>query len=694
MVNRSSQFALSQLSLAGPVNSSFYASRFNTFLTADANSIVGQLSSRHVGFHASAEADQIRAWECEIVLLRAAIVEMGQTCHDWWLLIEVPLLRLGKRMDAVVLAPGVIAVIEFKTGRMAHAYEGVDRQQTEYYAQCLRDFHEASQSRLIVPILCAERAPAHGLAVSVADSVAGLLLTNAQSLAGALALVAAHVRTDAPPLDALGFDTSPYRPTPTIVEAAQALYAGHKIGDIGRGDAADGEMQAAANALRSLVARCEAERLKVVCFVTGAPGAGKTLLGLDLALKGWTGTQPSTLLSGNRPLVHVLTEALAEDNVLRTGQTKANAKHEAIAAIQNLLGYLKQHTDGAAPPEHIIVFDEAQRAWDKDVGEELMGRPSSEPELFLKILDRKDWSCLVCLVGPGQEINRGEGGLRLWGEALADAAAAGRHWRIVAPPQALEGGPDFTGEGILSNASGSALTVEREPRLHLANSIRAYRNPLQGRWVAALLEGDINAAKRLAERMRDPPAWLTRDLGEAKNWLRLRRRGGRSVGLLTSSGAVRLLGEGLPLPPRSNELKQIGHWFLKPYTDFRSAGALELPLSEFGCQGLELDYVGMCWGGDLIWNMDEWTPRTMRAPRWQVIRESEKRRFRLNGYRVLLTRGRAGVVIFVPRGSADDPTRRPQEADAIADALQRAGCADVEAFSGTGADGQTAMPAE
>jgi hypothetical protein len=144
--------------------------------------------------------------------------------------------------------------------------------------------------------------------------------------------------------------------------------------------------------------------------------------------------------------------------------------------------------------------------------------------------------------------------------------------------------------------------------------------------------------------------------------------------LLTSSGAVRLIGDGLPPPPRSKELNQIGHWFLKPYTHFRSAGALELPLSEFGCQGLELDYVGMCWGGDLIWSNDEWIPRMMRAPRWQVIRELEKRRFRLNGYRVLLTRGRAGVVIFVPRGSGDDPTRRPQEANAIAEVLQRAGC--------------------
>ena len=330
--------------------------------------------------------------------------------------------------------------------------------------------------------------------------------------------------------------------------------------------------------------------------MTGAPGAGKTLLGLDLALKSRSGNQPAALLSGNRPLVHVLTEALASDYACRSGGSKKQAKYEADAAIQNLLGYLKQHTEGAKPPEHVIVFDEAQRAWDEEVGQELMGRPTSEPELFLTILERLDWSCLVCLVGPGQEINRGEGGLPLWGKALARAAVRNHPWQIIAAPHALDGGPAVAGAGILISATPDENSVRREPRLHLANAIRAYRNPLQGRWVAALLLGEIADAKAISALMDLPPAFLTRNLETAKAWLRERRRGGRSVGLLTSSGAVRLVGEGLPPAPRSNELGPIGHWFLKPYTDFRSSGALETPMSEFGCQGLELDYTGLCWG--------------------------------------------------------------------------------------------------
>jgi hypothetical protein len=512
--------------------------------------------------------------------------------------------------------------------------------------------------------------------VEVVEGVASLVLANVTTLVEALRLIAERAGPDPEAIDHLGFDLSPYRPTPTIVEAAQALYAGHQIADIGRGDAADAELQAAADTLQAIAASAETERKKVVCFVTGAPGAGKTLLGLDLALKSRSGTRPAALLSGNRPLVHVLTEALASDSASRSEMTKAQAKYQAEAAIQNLLGYLKEHTDGAPPPEHVIVFDEAQRAWDADVGEQLMGRRSSEPELFLNILDGLDWACLVCLVGPGQEINRGEGGLRLWGEALSNATAAGQQWEVVAAPQALYGGPDVAGPGLLTEGSEGSVRIRREEaRLHLANAIRAYRNPLHAQWVAALLRSDIAQASSLAGKMDVQPAFVTRNLEAARAWLRQRRRGGRSVGLLTSSGAVRLVGEGVPPAPRSNELGPIGHWFLRPYTDFRSAGALETPMSEFGCQGLELDYAGLCWGGDLIWSESAWLPRAMRAPNWQIVRDEERRRFRYNGYRVLLTRARAGLVIFVPRGSAEDPTRAPREFDETARSLMECGCA-------------------
>jgi hypothetical protein len=233
------------------------------------------------------------------------------------------------------------------------------------------------------------------------------------------------------------------------------------------------------------------------------------------------------------------------------------------------------------------------------------------------------------------------------------------------------------GDGLLAGFPEGERHVRREPKLHLANGIRAYRNPEQGKWVAALLRGEIQNAAGIADGMGEPPAYLTRDLDAAKAWLRHRRRGGRSVGLLASSGAVRLIGEGVPPTLRSNELGPIGHWFLKPYTDFRSSSALETPMSEFGCQGLELDYVALCWGGDLVWSDGGWVPRMMRAPKWQIVREAERHRFRLNGYRVLLSRARAGLAIYVPRGSGDDPTRAPGELDLVASVLVEAGCVSL-----------------
>ena len=218
----------------------------------------------------------------------------------------------------MLLAPGIVALIEFKIG--ATRYDSADKAQTEGYAHSLRDFHEASQRRLVVPILCAEKAPDRPTEITVADGVADLVLTNGRTLGRALTALEKHIDPDAAELDAIGFDLSPYRPTPTIIEAAQALYAGHEIADIGRGDAGDAELQAAASTLQAIAARAEMERTHTVCFVTGAPGAGKTLLGLDLALKSRSGTRPGALLSGNRPLVHVLTEALATDRAARTGE--------------------------------------------------------------------------------------------------------------------------------------------------------------------------------------------------------------------------------------------------------------------------------------------------------------------------------------------------------------------------------------
>nr|WP_237451932.1 DNA/RNA helicase domain-containing protein [Qipengyuania oceanensis] len=536
----------------------------------------------------------------------------------------------------------------------------------------MRDFHSASGGRPIYPVLCADSAP-DDLCRSnlhLTDHVTRCTLVNGKWLSRAFQAIIAE--GDGQSSDWARFDAARYNPTPNIVSTARALYAGHSVAEIGRADASSEAIEQTATKLRDIARDAKLHSRKVVCFVTGEPGSGKTLLGLDLVFSRKVDAdpdEPAALLSGNRPLVFVLQAAIAEDARDRLGITATEAKRQAQQALQTLLGYLKDHTDEEAdPPEHVIVFDEAQRAWDAETGLKLLGRKKSEPELFLEIMGRLDWACLVCLVGPGQEINRGEGGLALWGEALRDNP----DWDAHISDAMLRGEGGLI--GLLDNDVGNDLRPIVHQDLHLKTNLRAHRNPKQGRWVSALLADDIKSAAEIAKELDGPPSYLTRDFGEAKRWLKERSRGHHRVGLLASSGAVRLLGEGVPPSPMSNELDRVVHWFLREGDDFRSSNALEVPLSEFVSQGLEIDYACLCWGNDLICSDEGWQPRKMRAPKWTNIGLLEARRYRINAYRVLLTRARAGNVIYVPKGDDEDLTRSPAEFDQIEATLLEAGC--------------------
>jgi hypothetical protein len=651
------------LGAAAPVHA-FYGARVGEFTRTPLHAVVGALTTRAALEFRGNQPEQAHAWRGEVALLQRTLGKVIGS-QDWGLLLEYPIRRLGRRPDAILLAPGLIVVVEFKMG--ADAYARSHLEQAHDYALCIRDFHHAARGQVIVPIVCAEhatKAAAPRQIPVVIDSVAEVLLSNAANLGEALGLATSVAVDGVPLLSWRGFDAGGYNPTPTIVEAARAVYAGHAVAEIGRTDAEGEALNRTAARLRYWAAEARRRREHVVCLVSGTPGAGKSLLGLNLVLAEGAGRvagEPAVMLTGNRPLVQVLRGALIADSRCRSEDGSARRAIEGV--LQTLLGYLKQHSsEGASPPpEHVVVFDEAQRAWDEETGQKLLQRRRSEPELFLEILGRLPWACLVCLVGPGQEINRGEGGMALWGEALNREAKASRVWHVVAPAVEKMEGP---------------LPIEIDEALHLAGGLRAYRNVRFGEWVDTLLAGDIDRSRGLAGMMPSAPAVITRDLRAMKDWLLQRRRGGRRPGLVVSSAASRLVAEGIPPAPMSNELHAIENWFLRSWPDFRGSDALEIPLSEFGCQGLELDYVGLAWGGDLVWSHDSgsWIPRRMRAPAWQLIRRLDAARYRFNSYRVLLTRAREGLCIFVPRGSRDDATRKPVECDAIADALVGAGC--------------------
>jgi hypothetical protein len=640
----------------------FYGARIDEFMATPTDAIVGALTTRAaLEFHDN-QPEQARAWRGQVDLLRNAFSGLAGA-DQWGLLLEYPLRRMGRRPDAVILAPGVIIVVEFKMGADFHSQHFIE--QAQDYALCIRDFHSAARGHVIAPIVCAEHARrTTGLGLSVTDLVGEVILTSGAQLRESLQAATSIAVERSPLLSWREFDIGGYNPTPTIVEAARAVYAGHSVAEIGRTDAEGEALQLTAKRLRYWAVEARAREQHIVCLVSGTPGAGKSLLGLNLVLADGAGRvagEPAVMLTGNRPLVQVLRGALVAD--ARKRSDDGSARRAVQGALQTLLGYLREHaSEGSSPPpEHVVVFDEAQRAWDEETGQKLLQRRRSEPELFLEILRRLSWACLVCLVGPGQEINRGEGGMALWGEALNREASAGRPWRVVAPS---------------SSAVEVAFPIEIDSTLRLTSGLRAYRNARFGEWVDALLCAEVDRARTLAGLMTNVPATITRDLRVMKEWLSVRRRGGRRPGLVVSSGATRLVADGLPPAPMSDELQAIENWFLRSWPDFRGSDSLEVPLSQFGCQGLELDYVGLTWGGDLVWsqNPPSWIPRRMRAPAWQVIRRSDLARFRINSYRVLLTRAREGLCIHVPKGSHGDPTRSPLEFDAIADTLVAAGC--------------------
>jgi hypothetical protein len=647
---------------------SYSASEVGDFLSLPTEDIVGQLAIRVGSEHSGNESNQIRAWRTQIELLKDALTD--SECVSWGILLELPLLRLGRRIDTILLIGDRVACIEFKIGSSNFGSGDID--QAVDYALCLRDFHAASHGHTIFPTLCADQATTRRIEpqINVLEEVSQCFRVNGLQLAETLRLIADEAGSS--PLDWAAYDAATYSPTPDIVTAARGLYAGHTVKETGRSDAAAESLEQTAERLKAIAEDARTHGKKAIFFVTGEPGSGKTLLGLDMVFSGNTGRtadEPAALLSGNRPLVFVLQAAIAEDARKRLGIKAPEAKRQSQQALQTLLGYLKDHAEpDTDPPENIIVFDEAQRAWDADTGLRLLGRAKSEPELFLEIMGRLPWACLVCLVGPGQEINRGEGGLMLWGEALAKS----QEWTAHISEAALRERKGLI--GLLDIANGADVSINLEPKLHLKTNLRAHRNHLHGNWVSAVLEGDIDTAALIADDMDNPPAFITRGLSKAKDWLTTRRRGEQRIGLLATSGATRFIADGLPMSPRSDDLGAVIHWFLKPTGDFRSSNALEVPLSEFVCQGLEIDYAGLCWGNDLIWQNGSWIPRKMRAPNWQVLKKEDAKQYRVNTYRVLLTRARAGTVIYVPNGDIDDPTRPPSDFEDIFETLKAAGC--------------------
>ena len=643
--------------------------------------IVNSLSTAGAERNLEPNRETVQAWRRSVaIMVQAANYWMAKIegASEWTILFEYEVPRRSKRIDVVVLARDVIVAVEFKVG--AVRFDRDARWQTEQYALDLRDFHKASRDRRIAPFLVATEAdsssqePVHVEAKQVSD----VNCASQGDLAPRVATAYEHLSDSGRlPIDVRDWDTSPYQPTPWIIEAAQAIFQQHDVKEIKLAESQN--LDLTVDSVFELVRFCKSNKKYGIAFITGAPGSGKTLAGLQVVHdQRLIDDQDSAgvFLSGNMPLVEVIRGALLMDATKRRhGKSDSPEMARRIQTfIQHAYAFRTEYIDNPErlPHEHIILFDEAQRAWDsKQVRRWTRGATDkSEPELFLEFMSRfPDWSVIIAVVGSGQEINHGEAGLGEWGKAIERSPT---DWVIRASPQALSETSDLPGGGLFDRMS-SSVQAQPDTRLHLSMNVRSPRAEKLNQWVDSLIDLRITDARKTFDSIVDFPLVLTRDLKDAKKWLRDRTDEDHRCGLVANAQARRLRAWGLDTRVLKRD-KAWAHWFLKPKDDIRSSNQLEVPANNFDCQGLELDYVGMCWGNDMTYDSegDIWRTRNLKGTSWQEAKDAA-RNYMLNSYRVLLTRARKGMVIWVPSSSGAEPTIIPQFLDATAELLAESG---------------------
>lgn len=651
----------------------YFVADVDDFVSVSEEVVLGQLAA-HGSY--SLEVTQRNAWVEEIRILRTALRGLAGR-----LFLEFDVPRIGSRIDAVLVTDVVVIPMEFKVGETE--YRTADITQAWDYALDLKNFHKASHHAPICPILIATEAqladapwpnPAD-------DGVYPPFLTNQQGLPGLLARICATFSKPAVDPDVWG--NSPYYPTPTIIEAAQSLYGKHSVEAIARNDAGAKNLSETSAVLEQIIRRAAENQTKAIVFVTGVPGAGKTLVGLNVATrKRDKGSDHAVFLSGNGPLVRVLTEALARDEVTQTRQaggrvSKSTAKQKIKAFIQNVHHFRDAGLRDIHPPaDRVVIFDEAQRAWDHEMTARFMaqkknvpGFAHSEPEFLISYMDRHDdWAVIICLVGGGQEIHTGEAGIASWLDAVRRHFP---HWLIYLSAQLTDS--EYAATGAIDRLDG-VDGVHKLDELHLSVSMRSFRAEAVSKFVKTVLDCEIEAAQHLLTQVSGTyPIRVTRDLVRAKDWVRSQARGSERYGLVASSSAQRLKPHAIDVRVNVDPV----HWFLSGSDDTRSSLFLEDAATEFQVQGLELDWACVSWDADLRFAGNGWEHCRFRGNRWTAIRQERAQNFLRNAYRVLLTRARQGMVIFIPRGDERDPTRRPTYYDATYEYLRRIGLSEL-----------------
>lgn len=644
----------------------YYEAPINAFLAADEDAILGMLAMHH-GF--ALEHQQKHAWHMQIKLLR----EVFPKDLEGQIYFEFSIPRVGKRADTVLLTGGVVFVIEFKIG--SFTYDRYAIEQTHDYALDLKNFHLGSHQLPIVPILIPSDAPLHPLPEIkwAKDQVAEPISISPARLPNVIEMAVREA--SGLPINAAAWSHAGYKPTPTIVEAALALYRQHDVKEITRSEAGADNLGITAKRVNQIIEYSRSELRKAICFVTGVPGAGKTLAGLNIATSNSErhSDENAVFLSGNGPLVDVLREALARDKAVREGVPRSKAYREACTFVQNIHHFRDDALANNRPPvERVVIFDEAQRAWNREMTSKFMKQKRgysnfdmSEPALLLKAMNRhEDWCVVICLIGGGQEINTGEAGLGEWLAVLRDQHP---DWDVHVSSRIND--PNYVWDAKLATEL-SRTEIFPDPNLHLSVSIRSFRAEALSDFVGLILDDKPDLARRTYDSIADKyPILLTRSLAEARSWVREQARGSERYGLVASSGANRLRPDGIWMRSKVDAPT----WFLNDKTDVRSSYYLEEAASEFDIQGLELDWVCVGWDADFRRGDNEWQYFNFRGTKWQRVLASDHKLYLKNAYRVLLTRARQGMVIYIPYGDLRDPTRDPKLYDGIYEYLLRCG---------------------
>lgn len=650
----------------------YYSDSITNFRNTTPDEILGRLA-RSNDF--PLEQTQRDAWLEEINILQSILTPFQGTIY-----FEYSIPRMGKRIDVILLIGPVIFVLEFKIGEKEFTSYAQD--QVWDYALDLKNFHESSHEHFIAPVLIATKAKSAIPFVSATPQNDKLLFPikcNVELLGKVIADVLQFIEGN--DIDRTLWENGRYCPTPTIIEAAMALYNGHSVSDISRSDASAINLSETSNAIADIIRSSKDNSHKSICFVTGVPGAGKTLVGLNIATMHIDKTNDlySVFLSGNKPLVAILREALARDKVRHEKERKIKlrkgvAMSEVKMFIQNVHNFRDTClVDLKNPPiEHVVLFDEAQRAWNMGETSSFMLRKKktpnfnkSEPEFLISCLDRhSDWAVIVCLVGGGQEINRGEAGISEWIESLTRSFP---DWHIYISSRLTD---SEYGAGRVLEEIKSRLNVVNKDELHLAVSMRSFRAEHVSLLVKQLLDLNTNEARNtLAKVEKNYPIVITRDLPKAKQWLKEQARGSERYGIMVSSQAERLKPHAIYVKSPMDPI----HWFLDGKEDVRSSYYLEDVATEFDVQGLELDWACVTWDADFRYSKKGWEHRSFCGDRWNHIKKPERQNYLKNAYRVLLTRARQGMVIVVSPGDSEDPTRNPLFYDATFEYLREIG---------------------